>query len=127
MTGPPTPVNGYNDIIFTRPSGLCTMAISVFGYPEPVVYKWYKKTSSEWRRLYPLSNLLFGMDGFHANLTIVNVIDTDYGDYAVKAYNGQDDDNIFTKTFTLYKEGTSYCTRRTHCTFLSETCYTYKN
>lgn len=105
LAGPPTPLNGYHKVIFTRLSGLRVMTVSVLGYPEPIEYIWYKKMSGRWRRLSPLSNLLFGMDGFHANLTINNVTNADYGDYAVKANSGLADDNVFTQTYTLYKQG----------------------
>ena len=78
--------------------------ITVYAYPIPISYSWYKETHNVWNQIARSSKVSVSTEGLQSSLHIDNLTENDFGLYGVSAYNGLVG-SLITKRFYVYEEG----------------------
>ena len=80
-----------------------TLSLSVFAFPKPTNYAWFKNESNEWKRLESSAAKQVINTSLEFNLVITELKAVDYGQYNLRVENGIGDPLSY--VFSLMPQG----------------------
>ena len=80
-----------------------TLSLSVFAFPKPTNYAWFKNESNEWKRLESSAAIQVINTSLEFNLVITELKAVDYGQYNLRVENGIGDPLSY--VFSLMPQG----------------------
>ena len=104
ILGPPRSVEKSSTEVFAALLQSVVLNVTVYAYPIPTSYSWYKEIHNEWILISSSNKISISIEGLQSSLFIDKLTEDDFALYGVSAYNGLVG-NLITKRFYVYTEG----------------------